>query len=59
MVLTSMLEGFEDCDEIAYQWECNKGNGFEAVTGANSAYYAFIADPESLNWSWKLTVYYR
>ena len=27
--LTSLLEGFEDCSEILYQWECDNGSGFD------------------------------
>lgn len=57
--LTSLLEGFEDCEEIFYQWECDKGEGFEPVPGATSATYTFEASLQSLNWGWKLTVTYR
>ena len=57
--LTSRLEGFEDCTSIKYQWECDKGNGFEAVEGADGDSYSFEASVETLSWSWRLTVYYR
>ena len=57
--LTSVLEGFEHCEEIAYQWECDKGSGFEAVSGATGATYAFAATRESLSWNWQLAVYFR
>ena len=58
VTLTSKLEGF-DGFEIRYQWECDKGNGFEAVAGANDSSYAFAATQESLRWDWQLSVYYR
>ena len=56
--LSSILEGFEDC-EIYYQWMVDKGNGFEAIEGANGPEYTFTATAENLAWAWKLQVYYR
>lgn len=56
--LTSRLEGF-DGYEIRYQWECDKGFGFEAVIGANADTYSFTLSDETLTWSWRLTVLYR
>ena len=56
--LTSELEGFEN-NEIRYQWECDKGEGFEPVEGANDATYIYAASLETLGWDWRLTVYYR
>lgn len=56
--LTSELEGFEN-NEIRYQWECDKGEGFEPVEGANDASYIYTATIEALAWDWRLTVYYR
>ena len=56
--LTSLLEGF-DGDEVRYQWECDKGEGFMPVEGADGASYVFTADEETLRWTWRLVVYYR
>ena len=56
--LTSKLEGFEDCEAISYQWECDKGDGFAPVNGATGDTYAFSADSESLSWDWRLIVSY-
>lgn len=56
--LTSYLTGFEGC-EIYYQWQCDKGNGFQDIPGANSDSYTFSANKETLSWGWRLTVYYR
>ena len=56
--LTSELEGFEGL-ETEFQWECDKGEGFEPVEGANEDHYTFTADADSLDWGWKLLVYYR
>lgn len=59
--LTSILTGFEWCEEIKYQWECDKndGNGFQPINGAIQSHYEFPATSETLSWSWRLTVYYR
>ena len=56
--LTSKIEGF-DGYETMYQWQCDKGNGFEDIAGANDATYAFGADVDTLSYDWKLLVYYR
>ena len=59
VTLTSILEGFEDCEEIYYQWECDKGDGFKPVKNANEDTYSYAATIESLNWGWRLRVYFR
>ena len=59
LALSSILEGFDDCEEIIYQWMVNKGNGFEEIEGANEDKYYFTADEENINWGWKLMVYYK
>jgi uncharacterized protein YgiM (DUF1202 family) len=56
ITLTSLLEGFEDTT-VAYQWECDTGDGFHQVEGATEASYTFTASSESLTWSWRLIVY--
>ena len=45
-----------DGEVLSYQWECDKGQGFEKIEGANDATYSFTATPESLSWNWRLTV---
>jgi hypothetical protein len=59
VTLTSELEGFENCVEIAYVWKVNKGNGFEEIPGANGPTYSFPATKETLSWDWTLTVLSR
>ena len=56
VTLTSKLSGFTQDDEIYYQWQCDKGNGFEDVAGATSSSYVFPATKETLSWSWRLKV---
>ena len=56
--LTSRIEGFENY-EIMYQWECDRGNGFEIISGANTDSFAFEASVETLAYAWRLSVYYR
>ena len=59
ITLTSRLEGFEDCTNIVYQWECDKGDGFEAVSGATGDTYEYPGTIETLTWSWRLKVYFN
>ena len=54
--LTSVLEGFDDITDIHYQWECNKGEGFEPVEGATEDHYSYVADPDSISWGWRLVI---
>ena len=56
--LTSKLEGFEDCEIIVYQWQYDRGNGFEDIPDADEDTYSFAADAEWLNYDWRLMVYY-
>lgn len=56
--LTSKLEGFEIFEgrKILFQWECDKGAGFEPVPGATEDHYEFEATIELLSYDWRLTV---
>ncbi len=45
-----------DGEVLSYHWECDKGQGFEKIEGANDPTYSFTATPESLSWNWRLTV---
>ena len=58
VTLTCKLEGFEGYETLL-QWECDKGNGYENVEGANGDSYSFEASVETLSYGWRLTVYYR
>ena len=58
VTLTCKLEGFEGYETLL-QWECDKGNGFEDIEGANGDSYSFEASIETLSYDWRLTVYYR
>ena len=53
-----VFEGFEGY-EIKYQWQCDKGEGFENIENANEATYVFEASVETLGYDWRLAVYYR
>ena len=58
ITLTSRLEGFENCEIVVYQWQYDRGNGFEDIPGADADTYAFAADVETLSYDWRLVVYY-
>lgn len=55
--LYSKLTGF-DGEEVKYQWQCNKGDGYKDVAGATESTYSYSASKESLKWSWRLMVNY-
>ena len=59
ITLSSSIEGFDGCSQIAYQWMVDRGNGYEVMPGANSSSYSYTADADSLNWGWRLMVCYN
>ena len=60
ITLRSELIGFEDVSNITYQWQADKGNGagWEDMNGGNEADYTFVANRDSIQWSWRLIVNY-
>ena len=56
--LTSLLEGL-DGYTISYQWQWDRGNGFENIAGATSDSFAFEASVETLAYNWRLIVYFE
>lgn len=56
--LTSKLEGFEDYT-VYYQWQYDRGNGFEDIAGANNGEYSYEASVETLAYDWRLVVSYE
>jgi hypothetical protein len=56
--LTSLVEGLPEDIVLNYQWECDKGSGFEPVEGGNGDSYSYPATIESFTWSWRLIVSY-
>ena len=55
--LTSKLKGFDGLD-IAYQWQVDRGDGagWVDVEGANRSKHMFVADKETITYSWRLIV---
>ena len=58
ITLDSSITGFDECSQVAYQWMCDRGDGYEAVSGANDSSYSYTADEDSVNWGWRLMVSY-
>ena len=56
--LTSILEGFENCT-VTFQWQYDRGNGWEDIAGATRESYVFNASAETLAYSWRLRVHYE
>lgn len=56
--LTSKLEGFEDYT-VTYQWQYDRGNGFEDIEGATGDTYTYAASVETLSYDWRLVISYE
>lgn len=46
----------KNCTEILYQWQINRGNGWEDIGGANEECYSFIFNEDDLDYYWRLLV---
>ena len=57
ITLTSELYGFGD-HLVEYQWQVDKGEGagWEDINGGNRYKYTFIANRETIQYSWRLIV---
>ena len=56
--LTSELHGFGDDDIVDYQWQVDRGDGlgWVNVEGANKWKHEFVANEETIKYSWRLIV---
>ncbi len=54
--LSSVLTGFADDANVLYQWQCDRGAGWEDVPGATGASYSFPCTVENMACSWRLVV---
>jgi hypothetical protein len=55
--LTSELIGFDGLN-VLYQWQADRGNGWENVENANGPTYSFIATKQTIKYTWRLVVGY-
>ena len=58
ITLRSELRGFDDDEQVTYQWQVDRGegNGWEDVDGATKDKHVFIADRTTIRYSWRLIV---
>lgn len=56
ITLTGELVGFENADVQNLQWQFDDGMFWVDVPGANDLTHAFVATPETINYSWRLSV---
>ena len=50
--------GFEDDEVVTYQWQVDRGDGqgWVDVKGGNESKYTYVADRETITYSWRLIV---
>ena len=58
ITLSSELRGFDDDEQVTYQWQVDRGdgNGWQDVEGATKDKHVFIADRTTIRYSWRLIV---
>jgi len=56
--LTSELRGFSDDEKVEYQWQVDRGDGagWVDVEGATKWKHEFVANAETIKYSWRLIV---
>ena len=54
--LSSVLTGFEGCTRVDYQWQCDRGAGWENVPGATGTSYSFPCTVENMACGWRLLI---
>lgn len=55
ITLTGELVGF-DSIEVTLQWQFDNGTSWVDVPGANKPTHSFVATPETVDYSWRLSV---
>lgn len=55
ITMTGELVGFGDQD-VSLQWQYDDGYTWMDVPGANTLRHAFVATPETINYSWRISV---
>ena len=55
ITLRGVTEGFVG-ERLVFQWECDRGSGFEKVESGQDGTCSFTVTAESLTWKWRLTV---
>jgi hypothetical protein len=58
ITMTSELRGFGDDEQVEYQWQVDRGDGagWVDISGATKFKYTFIANEETIKYSWRLIV---
>ena len=56
VIWKSSVDGLKDGQAAKYQWQVDKGNGWEDIDGANADTYEMIVDTENAGYTWRLVV---
>ena len=56
VIWKSSVDGLKDGQAAKYQWQVDKGNGWEDIDGANADTYEMIVDAENACYTWRLVV---
>lgn len=54
VTMSSRLTGFSG--NLKYQWQVDKGSGWQDIPGANEAKYSFVFSEENSGYSWRVAV---
>ena len=54
VVWKSSVNGVKDGDAVSYQWQVDKGNGWEDIPGATDPEYVMTLSKENAKYNWRL-----
>lgn len=54
VVWKSSVSGVKDGDAVSYQWQVDKGNGWEDIPGATDPEYVMTLSKENAKYNWRL-----
>ena len=56
VVFTANLFGYEWCPSVSFQWQVNKGEEWEDVSGETAQDILVVISEDNLNWRWRVKV---
>ena len=57
VVLTAVIEDRDENAQYVFEWEVDRGEGWEVISRGTEDSYSYTATAENMGWDWRVTVY--